>query len=434
MRIIIIWKLWPDTKSGICKKPINLSLMKFKLSFFALFIIATTTHAQTRKVTTGADDRAFWVKTLYRISYPVIHELANETLKKNMPLEKGPGYGLNVTKVTYLEALGRTMAGLAPWLALPDDESAEGKLRKTMRTEMLKGLTNSVNPESPDYMNYRTEGQPIVDAAYVAHAFLRAPKALWEPLDELTKKRFIEEFKALRTRSGAYNNWLLFAGLTEGFLLSIGEQYDPARVQFSINKMKEWYVGDSWYSDGDKFSMDYYNSYVIHPMLVDLLKVLVEKKKASQADYDMAVKRMVRHSEFLERLISPEGTYPAFGRSITYRMAAFQALAQTALMEKLPEQVSPAQVRCGLTKIMHTMFDGNQNFDDKGWLVLGFNGHQPMIADTYTSTGSLYLTTLGFLDLGLPANHKFWTDPPSPWTSVKAWKGEAVKKDYKVEY
>jgi len=408
--------------------------MKFKITFFALVVVSLVVNAQNKKSTTGAEDRAFWVKTLNRIAYPVVHNLANETLRKNMPLEKAPGYGLNLTKVTYLEALGRTMAGLAPWLALPDDDSSEGKLRRTMKEELLKGLANAVNPSSPDYMNFRTEGQPIVDAAYVAHAFLRAPKALWEPLDEVTKKRFIEEFKSLRTRTGAYNNWLLFAGLTEGFLLSIGEQYDPARVQFSINKMKEWYVGDSWYSDGDKFSMDYYNSYVIHPMLVDLLKVLVDHKKATQADYDVALKRMVRHAEFLERLISPEGTYPAFGRSITYRTAAFQALAQTALMEKLPEYVLPAQVRCGLTKVFHHMFDGNQNFDDKGWLVLGFNGHQPMIADIYTSTGSLYLTTLGFLNLGLPASNRFWTDAPAPWTSLKAWTGESVKKDYKVEY
>nr|WP_199157652.1 DUF2264 domain-containing protein [Pedobacter sp. ASV2] len=404
------------------------------LSVLILCLAILQTNAQTKKAATGQQDRSFWAKTLYRISYPVIHNLANGTLKQNMPKEIGPQYYLNLEKVTYLEALGRTIAGVAPWLALPDDNTEEGEMRKQLRTELLKGLANSVDPSNPDYMNYRTEQQPIVDAAYVAHAFLRAPKALWEPLDETTKKRFIEEFKALRTRTGAYNNWLLFSGLTEGFLLSIGEQYDPARVQFSINKMKEWYVGDSWYSDGALFSMDYYNSYVIHPMLVDLLKVLVDKKKAPQADYDLALKRMVRYSEYLERLISPEGTYPAYGRSITYRTAAFQALAQTALMEKLPDYVLPAQVRAGLTKVMHNMYDGNQNFDDKGWLVLGFNGHQPMIADQYTSTGSLYMATLGFLTLGLPADNKFWTDAAAPWTSLKAWTGEPVKKDYKVEY
>ncbi len=216
--------------------------------------------------------------------------------------------------------------------------------------------------------------------------------------------------------------------------MSVGEQYDPARIEIAKNKILEWYEGDGWYSDGEKFSMDYYNSYVIHPMLVDFFKVLLDKKRIKAEMYDTAVKRMVRYSEFSERVIAPDGTYPAFGRSITYRTAAFQALAQTALMEKLPEHIIPAQVRSGLSAVMHRMYDGCNNFDEKGWLVLGFCGHQPLIADGYTSTGSLYMATLGFLTLGLPADNVFWTAPAADWTSKKAWGGQPFKKDYKVEY
>jgi hypothetical protein len=91
-------------------------------------------------------------------------------------------------------------------------------------------------------------------------------------------------------------------------------------------------------------------------------------------------------------------------------------------------------VRCALTAVIDKMYTGKQNFDSNGWLLLGFNGHQPMIADQYTSTGSLYINTIGFLTLGLPANHAFWTDEAAEWTSKKAWKGEPVKKDYKVDY
>ena len=382
----------------------------------------------------GQQDRAYWVKSMYKIVNPVIHNLAQGTLKKNMPLETAPGYSLKLKAVTYTEAVGRTIAGVAPWLELPDDATEEGILRKKIRAELVQGLTNAVNPDSPDYLNFRTENQPIVDAAYIAHAFLRAPKALWEPLSEVTKKRYIEEFSSLRTRSGAYNNWLLFAGITEGFLMKIGAPYDPARIMFSLHKMEEWYDGDGWYRDGEKFSMDYYNSYVIHPMLVDLLEIAVAKKMVKPITYETALKRMVRYSEYLERSISPEGYYPAFGRSVTYRTAAFQALAQTALMEKLPEHITPAQVRSALTKVIYNLFNGNQNFDQNGWLVLGFNGHQPMIADYYTSTGSLYMASLVFLTLGLPADNTFWTAPPAPWTAVKAWTGQPVKKDYKIEY
>lgn len=385
-------------------------------------------------LTTGQQDREYWSQLLYKISYPVVHNLAEQTLKKNMPLEVGPDYYLQVKKVTYLEAVGRTMAGIAPWLALADDNTKEGVLRKKLREELLKGLTHAVDPNSPDYLNFRTENQPIVDAAYMAQAFIRAPKALWEPLDSITKKRIVEEFKALRTRTGAYNNWLLFAGINEAFLLSVGEQPDPVRIDFAKRKMSEWYVGDSWYSDGSLFSMDYYNSYVIHSMLVDFNKVLVDKKKMKLEEYETSVKRMVRYSEFLERMIAPDGSYPAFGRSITYRTAAFQALAQTALMEKLPEHIAPGQVRTALSAVMHRMYDTCNNFDDKGWLVLGFCGHQPMIADQYTSTGSLYMATLAFLPLGLPADNTFWKSPATDWTAKKAWSRQPFKKDYKVEY
>ncbi|MGE9311269.1 DUF2264 domain-containing protein [Niabella sp. CJ426] len=408
-----------------------------------LLLLCAGLGAQNKTVSsTGAQDRAFWIKTLHKIAWPVIENLANGTLEKNMPLEKGPQYYLTANKVSYLEAVGRCFAGIAPWLELPDDNTEEGLLRKKYKAAMVKGLTSAANPQSPDYLNFREGGQPIVDAAYLAHAFMRAPKALWEPLDTLTKQRFVAEFKSLRDRTGAYNNWLLFAAMSEAFLRSVGEQFDPVRIDYALNKMREWYVGDSWYKDGDLFSMDYYNSYVIHPMLVDLLGSLKikpvtkynQKGYSVNEAYDQSVKRMVRYAEYLERIIAPDGTYPAYGRSVTYRTAAFQALAQTALMQQLPEWVSPAQVRCALTKVFYNMYEGNQNFDNKGWLVLGFNGHQPMMADQYTSTGSLYMASLGFLPLGLPATNKFWTDAPADWTSKKAWGGLPVKKDYKVEY
>lgn len=407
---------------------------------FSAFIASTLPlQAREKKInkieqTTGAQDREMWVKWLWKISYPVIHNLAEGTLHKNMPVESASGETAGYEDMTHLEAVGRTLAGVAPWLALPDDDTKEGQMRKQMREEVLKGLKNAVDPNSPDKLNFTKHAQPIVDAAYLAHAFLRAPEALWEPLDDVTKQRYIESFKVLRDRTGAYNNWLLFTGLTEAFILQQGDKADPFRMKIAKNKIQEWYVGDGWYSDGSKFSMDYYNSYVIHPMMVEMLEILKTRNLATEKEYVQAMDRMIRHAEYCERIIGPDGRYPAFGRSVTYRSAAFQSLADVALHEKLPEFIKPAQVRCALTAVHHNLYDGDQNFDENGWLVLGFNGHQPEAADTYTSTGSLYMATLSFLPLGLPADNPFWTDAPADWTSKKAWAGEKLKKDYKVEY
>ena len=197
--------------------------------------------------------------------------------------------------------------------------------------------------------------------------------------------------------------------------------------EFALKKFPEWYTGDGWYSDGPKFSMDYYNSFVIHPMMADLYKVLRQYDKVTEEEYRLVLKRMVRHAEFQERMIAPDGSFPPFGRSITYRSGAFQLLAQTALMGQYPDQVKPGQVRSAMTAMLQKLFSHCNNFDASGWLVLGFCGPQPAVADYYTSTGSLYMATLGFLPLGLSANDPFWT-------SKKAWSSQPFKKDYKVNY
>ncbi|MEY3896975.1 MAG: hypothetical protein RLZZ214_2496, partial [Verrucomicrobiota bacterium] len=72
----------------------------------------------------GLEDRAEAVKTLDRIARPVIESLAEGKLKQRLPL--GPGEESR-RDVTCLEAFGRTLAGIAPWLALGPDETPEGR-------------------------------------------------------------------------------------------------------------------------------------------------------------------------------------------------------------------------------------------------------------------------------------------------------------------
>jgi hypothetical protein len=396
-------------------------------------ILANEYSLPSEKEATSAD-REYWVSVLSKIATPVLGNLSKGTLRKNMPVEYSPIWDGRNKAVAYMEAFGRLIAGMAPWLALPDDATAEGKQRKQFRDQAFQCFSNSVDPANPDYMLWKEGPQSLVDAAYIAQTFLRAPDALWKPLDNQTKQRYINEFKGLRRVKTPYNNWLLFAAMVETFLLSIDEAYDPFRIDLALRKMNEWYVGDGWHSDGPHFAFDYYNGYVIHSMLVDVLYVLVQKGKAPKEEYELALKRMRRYSEFLERLISPEGTYPAFGRSVTYRTGAFQPLAQLALMDKLPDGVTAPQVRCALTAVKKRMFDQPGVFTKDNWLQLGFAGHQSSLADYYSNTGSMYITSLSFLPLGLPSSHLFWTGPFTDWTSRKAWSGQPFKKDYAVEY
>ena len=380
-------------------------------------------------------DRELWAGILYQMAAPVLSNMSEGKLQENMLVELSPTWDGRDKRVTYMECFGRLMAGLAPWLSLPDDDTAEGKQRKQLREWALKSYAQSVDPESKDYLLWRKEGQPLVDAAYIAESFLRGYDALWVPLDDLTKQRYIAEFQQLRRVDPPYTKWLLFSSTVECFLKKAGAQTDYYRITSALRKVDEWYVGDGWYSDGEDFAFDYYNSFVIHPMYVECLEVMTNGGKQNiwnvkGGNFPNALKRMQRFGMILERFVSPEGTFPVFGRSITYRTGVLQPLALLSLRGWLPKELPAGQVRAAMTAVIQRMFGDNRNFNAEGYLTLGFNGSQPNISDWYTNNGSLYLASLAFLPLGLPADAPFWTDAPQPWTSKKAWGGEDFPKDH----
>ncbi len=164
-------------------------------------------------------------------------------------------------------------------------------------------------------------------------------------------------------------------------------------------------------------------------MMVDISRVLVKHKKMNKQRADIYMKRSVRYAAVLERFISPEGTYPPIGRSLAYRMGAFQVLSQMSLLKRLPGEVKPAQIRCALTAVMKKQMTAPDTFDGNGWLRIGMYGSQLCAGESYICTGSLYLCSVALLPLGLPASDDFWNAPAEPWTQVKVWSGEEFPID-----
>ena len=451
---------------------------------FLLLAVVSPLSAKGKKAVKQPTDREVWTTLLYRMAQPVLEPMAEGRLQEVMSFESGnlevsPTWDGRNKKVSYMEAFARLMAGLAPWLSLPDDDTAEGLQRRQLREWALKAYANAVNPESPDYLGWGSGGQTLVDAAYLVESFHRGWDALWEPLDKQTKLRYVRELQQLHRYDPPYQNWFLFCGMEESFLMKAQKSlensgidlkaegfdlpiYDAFRIKTAANKAEEWYIGDGWYADGPSFAYDYYNSYVIHPMYAEIVEMVCDvNPKASYLIHaidpnsyktlgptdrlDKIRERMQKFSVILERMVSPEGTYPVFGRSIPYRLAVFQPLAMLAWQKNLPKQLSNGQVRAAITAVMKRMYAADlyslglsnvpastpTNFNQGGFLTIGFVGSHPNVADIYTNNGSLYMTSLAFLPLGLPADDPFWTDPAESWTSKKAWEGEDFPKDHK---
>lgn len=372
-------------------------------------------------------DRQYWVQTLVQIANPVFAALAKGSLRDSLPLT---AEGKDDRAVyAPLEAVGRTLAGIGPWLNCPT-EGPEELQRRNLCNLVIAGLGEGANPDSPDFLNFSEGHQPIVDAAFLAQGLLRCWDQVWLKLDDRVRQQVVDCMASLRNRRPGFCNWLLFSATVEAFLYKAGAHWDPMRVDYALRQHEQWYKGDGAYGDGQHFHWDYYNSFVIQPMLYDILHVGGQISKEWAWLLPLVSARLTRYAAIQERFIAPDGSFPPIGRSLTYRFGAFQALALAALENILPDDLDPAAVRCALSAVIHRMMDRSDVYDANGWLRPGFCGYQPSLAEGYISTGSLYLCACGLLPLGLAPVHPFWSDPATDWTSRRIWNGEDHPADH----
>ena len=378
----------------------------------------------------SAFTRDSWVATLARVADPVLSNLAQGTLRAKMPIEQAEGADRRV--VTHLEAFGRLIAGMAPWLELSSVSGAEGQAQSRYRALTQQALANAVDPASPDALNFTRESQPLVDSAFLAQGLLRAPHALAGALDQATKGRLIEALTSTRAITPGFSNWLMFSATVEAGLKLLGAPWDRLRVDYALRQHEQWYKGDGTYGDGPSFHWDYYNSFVIQPMLLDVLEACGDESQAWSDMRTRLLDRARRYGAILERLVGPDGSFPAVGRSLAYRCGTFHLLAALALREQLPDGLPPAQARAALAAVIRRTLEAPGTFDANGWLTIGLAGHQPGIGERYVSTGSLYLCAVAFLPLGLAADHAFWNGPDIQTTGMRAWNGQEFSIDHAI--
>jgi len=375
-------------------------------------------------------DRQFWLQQMDKMVRPVIYNLANDSLRIAMPKITS----IHVDnkehriKVQYVEVLGRVLSGIAPWLQSESGDKNEKALRLRYRRWVLKGLNHALDSASRDFMDFDIGGQQLVDASYLAIAFVRAPW-LWENLDKKNQALLVKSITLTRRFKPVFSNWLLFSAMNEAFLAKFGYDWDPMRVDYALQQMEQWYTGDGMYTDGTSFAFDYYNSYVIHPYLASLADIIGKKTNAYNGMFDKIRKRNERYAVIQERLINADGTYPATGRSIIYRGAAFHHLADVALRKALPKQLSPEQVRCALTAVIKKTLESPTTYRN-GWLTIGLYGEQTELGDFYNNQGSPYIASNIFLPLGLADTDPFWSNPPAKWSAQKIWSGENFPNDH----
>jgi len=141
---------------------------------------AANPPAQNAPAATGADDRAYWVSVMEKLAFPVLDHLSRRELKKTMPVEAANA--ADRTYYTHLQALGRLLAGIAPWLETSGLDAAELTRQHHYIDLALASLDAATDPGSPDFLTFSRGDQALVDSAFLAQGLLRAPMALLEAL------------------------------------------------------------------------------------------------------------------------------------------------------------------------------------------------------------------------------------------------------------
>lgn len=374
----------------------------------------------------GATDRQTWLDIADRLARPVLTAQAEGRLRRDLPVAVGPGGG-DRRAFAPLEAVGRVLAGLAPWLDQTDGAPAECAQRAELLALARRALAVGLDPDAPDHLDFIAGEQCLVDASFLALALLRAPRQLLGGLAPPLRARLIEAMIQTRRHLPVHNNHLLFAALIEALLHAMGAPCDLLRLDHALRTHERWYRGDGIYSDGEHVQWDYYQSYVIHPYLLMLADVFARHDPSYDATWSAIFRhlrpRARRAADQQLRLIAPDGTFPSIGRSICYRCGAFHLLADLAWRADLPAHIAPAQVRTGLTAVIRRTLTAPETFDAGGWLRLGLVGRQPGLCESYITTGSLYLCATALLPLGLPPEAPFWAAPPEPLPWERTWGG-----------
>lgn len=157
-----------------------------------------------------------------------------------------------------MEGFSRVLWGLVPlWVG--------GENIEDFSEIYAKGLSAGTNPNSKEYWGgFRNYDQKFVEIAAIAYGLLLAPDKLWEPLDDNVKKNLADFLLLSNSYEVSDNNWRLFPVLVNLALKSLSQPYDQHLIDFGLERLDSYYLGNGWYKDGVTEQRDYYIPFALH--------------------------------------------------------------------------------------------------------------------------------------------------------------------------
>ncbi|MEI8207707.1 MAG: DUF2264 domain-containing protein [Methylococcales bacterium] len=290
-------------------------------------------------------------------------------------------------------------SGRTPLITLSDGRVID--IRETFRTGLIAGT----DPESNEYWgDIHDLNQRIVEASDIALALWLFRNDVWVRLTKSQQHNVTHWLEQVEGKRVSDNNWHVFPVLISAVLSSLGQPVNRDLAWEHYNRLKQFYRGNGWFSDGPDEIFDYYNAWSFHYSL-QWLQII-------DPNWDSEFISGVR-DQFISTyryLISPNG-FPILGRSICYRMAAPAPLILAQI--KSNESISPGEAKRGLDAIWTYFIQ--RGAVQSGTVVQGYCGLEPALIDNYSGPAScLWALRSLIAAFMLPPDSQFWSKSTSP--------------------
>lgn len=310
-------------------------------------------------------------------------------------------------KAIYLEGFSRQLWGLVPFWAGGGEAPEFDEIYR-------KGLGEGTNPESKEYWaGFRAFDQRFVEMAAISYGLILTPQKVWEPLSEKEKDNLAKWLYGINEYELPICNWILFAVLVNIALKKLGKTYDAEKLEYYLNGLEEFYLGDGWYQDGDSGQKDYYVSFAIH--FYCLFYSMVMEKEDPERCRLYKERAEIFAKEFIYWFDDHGASIP-YGRSLTYRFAQVSFFSACLIAGVTP---FPIGVMKGL--IVRHLCDWMRKpiFDRNDILTIGYGYPNLIMGERYNSPGSPYWALKTFAILMLPDDHPFWTAKAEPMPKLQ---------------
>lgn len=305
-------------------------------------------------------------------------------------------------KAIRMEAFSRPLWGLVPlW--------AGGADNKEFEEIYQKGLKNGTNPNHKEYWGgFHKFDQKFVEMAAIAYGLILTPEKLWNPLSEKEKDNLAKWLYGINEYQLPICNWILFAVLVNIALKKLGKPYDKEKLEFYLNGVDEFYLGDGWYQDGDSGQKDYYVSFAIHFYCLFYAKVMENEDEKRCKIYKERAEIFAKSFIYW---FDEDGAALPFGRSLTYRFSQVSFWCACMIADVYP---FPIEVMKGLIVRHLNYWLEFPIFDRDHILTIGYGYPNLIMGEHYNGPGSPYWSLKTFAVLMLSDDHPFWKADTMP--------------------